>query len=995
MAELFGWGPSFSAHAAQFVKSAAVSANPDMALKRALHYAKAIASPHNFFSYALEIPQLMDDLMTAFGGSEYLSAILIRHPGYLPWLLQTMDESGGEPLEKRAEELQNEMDGDRSGASKRAALRRFKRRETLRIGMRDLLQTASVDETTAELAAVADAAFRAAYLLAQAETRASLGAPLNADGSEAGYCVIGMGKLGGGELNFSSDVDILCVYSEDGNTDKGGANQTYFQRLTEKLIDIMSAPTQDGYVFRVDLRLRPQGGSSPLARSFASYEGYYEAWGELFDRQALIKARYAAGDEHLARAFLSMTEAFAYRTLQDAAEIEDILEEIYRTKLHIEARIAQKEDPRLHVKLGPGGIRDIEFIAQAMQLTRGGVDRSLRARGSINALNALAAAGHLPEEEAARLKEAYRFMRRVENCIQLVSDQQRYSLPSDEAEWERHARRLGYAESPSETFRRDFEQRQTFIRGVFDRLFRADESPFRRMMNRLLDEDSPSPETAEFLLSYGFEDAKSASRALNALAKGSSRVRFSPRVRRAFRDFAEPLLNELKETPDPSLALTQLERFLSASKARVSYFDLLKEAPPIRQLLVKLLGESRFIGDILAQNPVVFETLVGGAQMGERVESPTPLYEKLTAQAARAKEDATLAARRFRQTEMVRIGARDLLGESDVLTTTLELSLLAEAILRYETERMFNELKERRGTPEHEDGSPATYAVIGMGKLAGRELNYSSDLDAQFVYSGPGKTTKGEPNGAFFSRMAATLASQWKRPALGSRFYELDLRLRPYGRGGPAALPLDRYRQYYETHAELWERQAAVKSRPVAGDEPLGEAWSRLAAEFAYSEPLTPDEAEQIYSVRARKENQAARKTGRMQNIKSGYGGLVDIEFLVQALQLRWGLTILSARSPNTLDAMDALTRQGIVEPKVRDELRQAYLYLRRVENRLQIVENRSLAALPDNPAALSQLARRLYYESAEELLSEHQQAAEKVRARFESIFKALMKRPS
>ena len=757
----------------------------------------------------------------------------------------------------------------------------------------------------------------------------------------------------------------------------------------------MSAPTQDGYVFRVDLRLRPQGGSSPLARSFASYEGYYETWGELFDRQALIKARYAAGDENLARAFLSMTEAFAYRTLQDAAEIEDILEEIYRTKLHIEARIAQKEEPRLHVKLGPGGIRDIEFIAQAMQLTRGGVDRSLRARGSINALNALAAAGHLPDEEAERLKEAYRFMRRVENCIQLVSDQQRYSLPSDEAEWERHARRLGYAESPSETFRRDFEERQALIRGVFDRLFRADESPFRRMMNRLLDEDSPSPETAEFLLSYGLEDAKSASRALNALAKGSSRVRFSPRVRRAFRDFAEPLLNELKETPDPSLALTQLERFLSASKARASYFDLLKEVGPIRQLLVKLLGESRFIGDILAQNPVVFETLVGGAQMGERVESPAPLYEKLTAQADRAKEDPTLAARRFRQTEMVRIGARDLLGESDVLTTTLELSLLAEAILRYETERMFNELKERRGTPEHEDGSPATYAVVGMGKLAGRELNYSSDLDAQFVYSGPGKTTKGEPNGAFFSRMAATLASQWKRPALGSRFYELDLRLRPYGRGGPAALPLDRYRQYYETHAELWERQAAVKSRPVAGDEPLGEAWSRLAAEFAYSDPLTPDEAEQIYSVRARKENQAARKTGRMQDIKSGYGGLVDIEFLVQALQLRWGLTIRSARSPNTLDALDALTREGVVDSKVRDELRQAYLYLRKVENRLQIVENRSLAALPNNPTALSQLARRLYYENAEALLSEHQQAAEKVRARFESIFGALMERPS
>ena len=990
MAALVGKRPFFIDRALQFLQSASLSANPDMALNRALHYARACVSPHNFFSLAVEIPQLIDDLMTAFGGSEYLSSILIRNPGYLPWLVAVMDAEGSASLQQRAAQLLQEMDSRRSGESKRAAMRRFKRRETLRIGMRDLLQTADVDETTAQLAAVADASFQAAYRLAESEME---GEPLNADGSTAAYCVIGMGKLGGGELNFSSDVDILCVYSEDGETTLGEANQTYFQKLTEKLIEIMSAPTQEGYVFRVDLRLRPQGGSSPLARSLASYQGYYEAWGELFDRQALIKARYTAGDETLARRFLAMTEPFVYRALADAAEIEDVLEEIYRTKLHIEARIAEKEDPRLHVKLGPGGIRDIEFTAQAMQLTSGGPDRSLRARGSIDAIDALAAAGRFSREEAERLKEAYRFMRRVENCIQLVSDQQRYSLPSDEAEWERHARRLGYTESPSETFRNDYVSRQKFIRRVFDRLFRADENSFRRNMNRLLDEETPSPETEQFLRSYGLADAREASRALNALAKGSARVRFSPRVRRAFRNFAEPLLSDLQETPDPALALKQLESFLSASKARASYYEMLRESGPIRQLVVRLLGESRFIGDILAQNPVVFELLVSGAEMTERFETVEPLLEKLQTQAARSKEDPVYAARRFRQAQMVRIGARDLLDEYDVRAATLELSLLAEAILRFETERIFHELAERKGAPAHEDGSPAAYAVIGMGKLAGRELNYSSDLDAQFVYSGPGKTAKGEPNGAFFSQLATAVASQWKRPLLGSRFYDLDLRLRPYGRGGPMALTVEGYREYYDLHAELWERQAAVKSRPVAGCAALGARWMENARAFAYPHPLTPEEAEQIYNVRARKEEQAARETGRNRNFKSGYGGLVDIEFLAQALQMRWGVEYPDVRTPNTLEALEALTRRGKMEPTARDELRDAYLQLRKVEDRLQIVENRPHSSLPSGAEALSQLARRMYYESAEAFLADRQAAADAVRSRYESVFRALMKR--
>ncbi|MBT3268621.1 hypothetical protein HN371_15810 [Candidatus Poribacteria bacterium] len=966
------------------------SPDPDRALTRFHNYTRARVDPHTFFTTLRSVPHLLEELLFVFGSSEYLSSILIRQPEYLSWLLETDALDAPRGREEMLGELRAWVAGVESPDAKLAILRRFKRRETLRIGVRDLVRGALVDDVTREMAYVADVTFEVAIDVVRAGLVERYGVPRGADGSEATYAVIGMGKLGGEELNFSSDVDVLCVYSEDGVTDDGTDNQTFFQRLTERLADAIGKQTRDGYVFRVDFRLRPQGKAGPLARSLDSYEAYYETWGELLERQALVKARHVAGDAALGTAFVRMVRPFVYRATLDGRQVEETLDEIRWTKASIEKRIARDGDPLLHIKLGPGGIRDSEFVVQALQLLHGPRVATARAAGTVAALDALGAAGVLPVAEAEELKDAYRYMRRVENTVQLVADRQVYHAPADPAEWERLALRLGYGGDAGAHFRKEFEARQRTIRSSFDALFAADESAFGWRMNTLLAEERPSDESTPFLAGYGLADAPAAHRLIRELASGSERVRFTPRVRQMFVRFAEGLLDQIAATPDPMLALVQLERFLSASGARAQIYPVLREEPGVRQLVVRILGTSRFLGDILARDPLAYEALVYGPGFTQRAGS---VEECLTAlgEASEPGLDALLRhVQRYRHEALLRIGTRDIVGESDVLATTRELSILAEAVLRRCFDAFYEDACARHGAPSQGDGSPAGYAVIGMGKLAGRELNYSSDLDVQVVYSEEGETTQGMSNADFYRRMVRSVVNHWKKPVLGGAIYDLDMRLRPYGRGGPMALTVAGYESYYRDHGELWERQATLKARVVAGSDDVGAAYMSVAAAFAYGDGLTAEEAAAIYSVRARKEDKVAREGDRLHNVKSGHGGVVDIEFLAQALQIRHGHADLELRSTNTVEAIDVLLVAGHLTTHQADRLRATYVFLRFVEDRLQIVDNRPMSALPSDPVALGKLTRRLGYEESETFLTEYHRRTEEVRDIFEDVFTRL-----
>lgn len=982
------------------LRSASRSPDPDLALRRFVEYAQARADAHNFFVSLRHIPPLLGDLMHIFGSSDYLSHLLIRNPHYLSWFVETDSRDTEKSREQMEQELRRWCRTLRSREGRLGILRRFKRRETLRIGMRDLLGIASVQQTTRELACLADVAFQIAYELGREELDAKYGTPSDRDGSPSTYAIIGMGKLGGEELNFSSDVDILAVYSDEGTTNKGVDNATYFQRFTEYLVRAMSEPTTEGYVFRVDLRLRPGSKTGPLCRSLDSYEGYYESWGTLTDRQALIKARFVAGDPKLGEAFLQRIQPFVYQTILDTADIEEIIQEIREAKAAIEARL--DGNPTLHVKLGPGGIRDVEFTVQALQLIHGGRDSRLRVRGTVEAIERLRDAGHFSADQADALIEAYCFMRRVENFLQLVADRQLYALSTDPEERERHARRLGYRSegdrSAGERFMEDFERYRAIIRREFERVLSVDLDPTRAMLHRLLDEEEPSREVLQFLESFGLSTSQEAHRILNHLAKGSDRVRFTPKVRRAFLHFAQPLLEALAKTSDPMLALRQLDRFLAASGTRAQIYPLLQSHRGVLELLIAILGTSRFLGDVLVRDPLSFESLTYGSAVEMHWTSVEQVLALLKEYVPTENRDLLRHLQRFRYTELLRIGTRDVLGESSPLETTRELSLLAEGILRFYAEALFERMCRERGRPRNRDGSPATYAFIGMGKLGGSEINFSSDLDVQFVFSEEGRTDSGEENARFFGRFVMTFVNELKAPTLGSSIYELDLRLRPYGRGGPMALALDAYRHYYASEGMLWERQALIKARPVAGDETLGRRFIEVAHAFAYARPLTPEEILEIRHSRGRKEDKAASETSRLHNIKAGVGGLVDIEFLVQSLQLHYGAQDPSLRSANTVEALRRLHGAGHLSAVEVSWLNDMYWFLRFVENRLQIVDNRPLNALPEEPEALEKLARRLGYlaesgaTARERFLNEYHERTRTTRELYEQVFDRLFR---
>jgi [glutamine synthetase] adenylyltransferase / [glutamine synthetase]-adenylyl-L-tyrosine phosphorylase len=966
------------------------SPDPDRALARFHAYCRARVDPHTFFGTLRSVPHLLDELLFIFGSSDYLSAILVRQPEYLSWLLETDALDAPKGRSEMLAELREWAASVVTPDAKLAILRRFKRRETLRIGVRDLVRAAHVDDVTREMAYVADSAFEVALDAIRPALVERYGAPRNADGSPATVSVIGMGKLGGEELNFSSDVDILCVYSEDGTTDDGTDNLTFFQRLAERLTDAIGSQTQDGYVFRVDFRLRPQGKTGALARSLDSYEAYYETWGELLERQALVKARHIAGDAELGAAFLRMVRPFVYRAALDATQLEETLDEIRWTKASIERRIAQDGDPSLHIKLGPGGIRDSEFVVQALQLLHGSRLPAARVAGTVAALDALAAAGVLPVDEAAMIKDAYRYMRRVENCVQLVSDRQVYHAPDDPDEWERLARRLGYDDDAGVRFREDFRARQRTIRAAFDKLFTVDEAGFAWRMNTLLAEAKPSEETGELLAAYGLDDPATAHRLLRELASGSDRVRYTPRVRRMFIRFAEPLLQDIGAAPDPALALSQLDRFLSASGARAQIYPVLREEPRVRELIVRILGTSRFLGDVLARDPLAYEALVYGPGVTQRAESVEACLAAMGDPTDPGVDALLRHVQRYRHEALLRIGTRDILGESDVLTTTRELSILAEAILQRCFAEFYAAACEQHGEPMQADGRPARYAVVGLGKLAGRELNYSSDLDVQVVFSEEGETTQGMSNADFYRRMVRAVVNHWKKPVLGGAVYDLDMRLRPYGRGGPMALTLAGYEAYYRDHGELWERQAALKSRIVAGSQDVGARYIRIATAFTYDAGLTATDASAIHAVRARKEDKAARESDRLHNLKSGHGGMVDIEFLTQALQMRHAGGDEGLRSPNTVKAIAALREAECLSEAEAQRLTDTYVFLRFVEDRLQIVDNRPMSALPTDKVAMAKLTRRLGYADTATFLTEYEENTERVRDVFENVFQRL-----
>ncbi len=995
---------------------ALTAADPDLALNNLERLSGTLPAPS--LKTVLERPEARRRLLTILGASPFLTGILCRKPVFFEDLFRNRECSVAKNEASMLAELRERVADSADFSELQKGLRLYKAREILRIGSRDLCGLASLEEVTAELTDLAAATLQRAFEICNRLLAEEYGPPrLESEegplAEEPEFTVLGMGKFGGRELNFSSDIDVIYFYTSDHGQTAGVADSAgqprnriplhkYYVRLAEWLTRAIGQVTEDGFVFRVDLRLRPEGNSGEMAHSLQAAEIYYESWGQSWERSAMLKARPVAGSKALGENLLQRLEPFIYRRHLDYAMIEDIKS----MKKKIDNSLTREREGALNLKLGRGGIREIEFFIQALQLIYAGKNPDLRQRNSLKSLALLRQEDLVTQDEFEQLSEAYRFLRTVEHRIQVYMEQQTHNLPVRSSELRHLARRCGFEEEQS--FSETLDCHRDAVNGIFRDLFYTSEEELPSQVSPevafLFGPEADPAQSKDILEKNGFKHPESAYDSLQMLREGG-RGRLTERARRELNRIVPLLFQEVLASPDPALALRHLEQFLIACRrARGTYYALLAENPAIIKTLVSLFATSNFLSHIFIQHPEILDSLVAGdhATIDKDAEL---LQAELDEQLALVDnyEERLDVLRRFRNEEFLRIALNDIQGNMAQGEIARQLSLVAETCLRQALTIAQEELIPRYGKPfclEGDEAShPAAFAVIGMGKLGGMELNYHSDLDIIFVFEGDGETRpvagtdadrfKAQTNQQYFARLAQRIISVLTLMTREGALYQIDTRLRPSGNQGPLVTSLPSFRSYHNTSAAPWERQALLKARVVAGDAELARDLETLISEIVYDKPLPENLADEINRLRQRMEKELAKEDEQHRNIKTGHGGMVDVEFLVQYLQLRHGREHPSIRDRNTLAALQELQEKRLIRPNDGNLLASGYKFLRRLENKLRLVHDQSINELSAEPDYLAKLARYLGYSSPsgrpeQAFLDEYSEVTRDIRNLFE-----------
>ena len=782
--------------------------------------------------------------------------------------------------------------------------------EGLRIAARDLLGMDGLSEVGSSLAALAAGVLDGAVRFAADAA--------NGAGESAGLAVIGMGKLGGAELNYASDVDVMFVSGHD-----------HADAQARRVIELARE------AFRVDADLRPEGRSGPLTRTVESYQGYWRRWASAWEFQALLKARPVGGDAAVGNAFAAAAE----EALWDRSFSADELAQLRSMKARTEALVDRRGLTGRELKRGPGGIRDIEFAVQLLQLVHGRFDPAIRGRATLEALSELGAAGYVSPDDAAVLAEHYRFLRTVEHRLQLVEYEQTHAVPTSVTARQRLARVLGFTDGPEASamarFDTELRRRLAEVRAIHERLF------FRPLLESFSGADAVmTPEAVDRrLAAFGFADARRTAAAVEDLAGGLTRSS------RLMGQLLPLLLDWLSLTPDPDLGLLGLRNLVVHQHHRAMLVASFRESPETARRLCLLLGSSRALSEALSRNPELITRL-------DHDEAFRPAGRaELTAEArqrtARAADDEARGAQlvRLRQDQFVRIASRDLLDLEDVGGVGAALTTTAEALL----EAALDDVRSRVGY----DGS---FCVVGMGRFGGGELAYASDLDVLLVNGEDGPS--GDDAAAVVTE---TLLHLIHGSSPATRVATLDLGLRPEGAQGRLSRTVAGFRLYFSRWAQTWERQALLRARVVAGDRELGTRFVEAADEFVWGTPLTDDQVAEIRRMKARIERERIPSGEDPEfHLKLGRGSLSDVEWTVQLLQLR-----SQVAQSSTLAALDALTAQGALDGDDAAALRASYVFCEHTRNRWHLVGALPGGtgpgdALPARSADLSRLARSL-----------------------------------
>ena len=843
---------------------------------------------------------------------------LVRNSETLLWLRQPEVCLASRGYAEMLNELRT-VSGDSVAAENFAALRFWKGREMTRIALRELANLAPLEETTAELSQIAEICIRRVCEHWDAEFRKRYGSP------NAEFAILALGKLGGVELNHSSDVDLLFLYSEEGQLTPQLSYHEFFTRLGKKILETFSTRHPAGSLFRVDLRLRPEGSAGPLARSLESMENYYAGFGETWERLALIKARGVGGSRELAYEFLRQHQPFIY----PKSPTPDLLDEIANLKRRIERDVVGPDKLERDVKLGRGGIREIEFIVQALQLVHGAQHPFLQEASMLKALRALRELDLLPRGEVLTLDQTYRFLRRVEHRLQIEAEQQTHTVPQEPDPLERLALSLRF--SSVEDFTAELRKRMRAVRPIFQ---------------RIISETSPNAFGAKIGLEI-FNDQKHAAKTLADLARGQGSFHIAPRTRQIFGKLRPVLLEWLARAADPNATLNQFVRFVEAYGLRSLLFELLVTNPKLLELLVKTFDASRFAGDSLIRHPQLLDEITRDPAFYE----PRSIDENLRRLDSFGANAGNLdPVRAYRRRQLLRIILRDALGLINPGAVFNELSDLAEACLLFTTRLLGGE----------------QMAIVALGKFGGREISYGADLDVLFV---------GED-----IRSAQNLVVAMAQPTAEGNIWVLDARLRPEGEKGPLVCSLETYQSYYAGRAQPWELQALTRARAVTGP---------LQSEFIEMAKHAWRDAGQHVDLQARIDNMLERirrdrgSGSDFLDFKTGFGGIIEAEFLVQALQIRENIW-----EPNWERAVDLVRARGCLTGSEADRLRNAYGLLRRCEAVLRRYDNKSVSAFSNDPNEQRKLATRLGYEEFDAFRERYVDARESIHALYDRHIK-------
>ncbi|MDC9729201.1 MAG: bifunctional [glutamate--ammonia ligase]-adenylyl-L-tyrosine phosphorylase/[glutamate--ammonia-ligase] adenylyltransferase [Methyloprofundus sp.] len=897
----------------------------------------------------LEFPnnqQAIESLPKIFCCSEFIALQSERQPQLLIELINSGDLFSADVRSNYVTQLSSiSFDGD---AALMKVLRQFRNQQMMRIAWRDLAEWSDLNETLADLTALAECCiqFTLNYLYQQACERK--GTPVLEDGSAQNIVILGMGKLGAWELNYSSDIDLIFAYQQDGvlADRKETTYGEFFTRICRQLVKILDETTADGFVFRTDIRLRPFGDSGPILMTFDGLENYYQTQAREWERYAMVKVRPVAGDKQGAEQFMSLIKPFVYRRYLDYGAFE----ELRSLKQQITQEL-QRKDRMDNVKLGPGGIREIEFIGQAFQLIRGGQDTDLQERQIQIILKLLGDKGLLSAEDSVQLIRSYQFLRRAENHIQEYQDRQAHDLPKTEKEQLILAFSMGFSDWQS--FKQALDKVRTQVHAVFTEVFSIEDKEAQPSTSSQIWMGQAHEEIRlNQLAELSYRKPEEILTLIDQFQNASSIKRLTIKGANALNKLMPKILELAPKEKNPQQTLQRLCRLFEALAGRNVYLALLAENEGGLHQLIKLSSASPWISDYLSQFPSLFDELLDTRSLYEPLEKSAlkiQLESALTEIEPDDIEQIMFALRKFKQINVLRVAAADIMGAAPLMVVSDYLSYIAEVILEKATEVAWQILEKKHGVPPNTSYANSYFGVLGFGKLGGIELSYSSDLDLIFICNYPDNNAltdgrKQITSMQFYANLGQRIRNLLNTQMLSGIAYEIDMRLRPRGEAGLLVTPLNSYQDYLDNEAWTWEHQALVRARFINGDINTQNEYESIRKKTLGKPRNNAELKKEVREMRIKMRKNLDKSTAELFSLKQGIGGITDIEFMVQYLVLSFG-----NQHPELSDFTDnmrllgQLTTLKLLTPEQACSLESAYCTFRDRGHKEALQDNKAM----------------------------------------------------